>query len=560
MIKNIQHRVKLRKKFYFSTFILIIGIVCAFIIGFKFSEDDYFFKINKSIDIFGRVYREVALNYVDVIDPEKFMEAGIRGMLSELDPYTNFISEKEADEVELITVGKYGGIGVTIGLRDGYITILSLMEGYSAQKQGIIPGDRILEVDGKNVVGMKPDEIRFLTRGEPGTEVHLKIEREGEPKPLEFVLVREEIQLKNISYSDYVYDGIAYIRIDRFSRGVGDELRLALKDLKLKGEIKGVILDLRGNPGGLLESAVDVVSKFLPKGSLVVSTRGRQADSERKYFVTEEPMFPDVPLIVVVDQQSASASEIVAGAVQDLDRGIILGKRTFGKGLVQTITPLAYNTQLKITTAKYYTPSGRCIQEIDYTQKNKEGVFAAKPDSLKKTFKTMKGRLELEAGGIQPDTTVEDKEYSSFYNDLVRKSMFFKFANYYVSEHKDSIGTIDSQLLIKEFKEFLNRSNYSYQDEVETKLKELCDLADKCKYSENVKKEFELLKKYLLEEKQDIVGKYQEEILPSIKSEIISRYKGEKGKIEEQLKYDVQIQAAIGLINNRKEYAKRLNF
>jgi len=341
---------------------------------------------------------------------------------------------------------------------------------------------------------------------------------------------------------------------------VGDELRLALKDLKLKGEIKGVILDLRGNPGGLLESAVDVVSKFLPKGSLVVSTRGRQADSERKYFVTEEPMFPDVPLIVVVDQQSASASEIVAGAVQDLDRGIILGKRTFGKGLVQTITPLAYNTQLKITTAKYYTPSGRCIQEIDYTQKNKEGVFAAKPDSLKKTFKTMKGRLELEAGGIQPDTTVEDKEYSSFYNDLVRKSMFFKFANYYVSEHKDSIGTIDSQLLIKEFKEFLNRSNYSYQDEVETKLKELCDLADKCKYSENVKKEFELLKKYLLEEKQDIVGKYQEEILPSIKSEIISRYKGEKGKIEEQLKYDVQIQAAIGLINNRKEYAKRLNF
>lgn len=560
MIKNIQHRVKLRKKFYFSTFILIIGIVCAFIIGFKFSEDDYFFKINKSIDIFGRVYREVALNYVDVIDPEKFMEAGIRGMLSELDPYTNFISEKEADEVELITVGKYGGIGVTIGLRDGYITILSLMEGYSAQKQGITPGDRILEVDGKNVVGMKPDEIRFLTRGEPGTEVHLKIEREGEPKPLEFVLVREEIQLKNISYSDYVYDGIAYIRIDRFSRGVGDELRLALKDLKLKGEIKGVILDLRGNPGGLLESAVDVVSKFLPKGSLVVSTRGRQADSERKYFVTEEPMFPDVPLIVVVDQQSASASEIVAGAVQDLDRGIILGKRTFGKGLVQTITPLAYNTQLKITTAKYYTPSGRCIQEIDYTQKNKEGVFAAKPDSLKKTFKTMKGRLELEAGGIQPDTTVEDKEYSSFYNDLVRKSMFFKFANYYVSEHKDSIGTIDSQLLIKEFKEFLNRSNYSYQDEVETKLKELCDLADKCKYSENVKKEFELLKKYLLEEKQDIVGKYQEEILPSIKSEIISRYKGEKGKIEEQLKYDVQIQAAIGLINNRKEYAKRLNF
>lgn len=554
-----EQKINRKKKYFSGNLILIVVAISTFLVGFTLSEADYFFKINKSIDIFGRVYKEIALNYVDEVDPEKFMEAGIDGLLATLDPYTNFISEKEADEVELITVGKYGGIGVTIGLRDGYITILSLMEGYSAQRQGILPGDRVLEVDGKNVIGMKPDDIRSLTRGEPGTEIHLKIERDGEPKPLEFVLVREEIQLKNISYTDYVYDDIAYIRLERFSRGAGDELRLALKDLKLKGEIKGVILDLRGNPGGLLEAAVDVAEKFLPKGSFVVNTRGRQAESERKYFAAEEPMLPEVPLVVLVNRQSASASEIVAGVVQDLDRGIILGSRTFGKGLVQTITPLAYNTQLKITTAKYYTPSGRCIQEIDYMQKNKEGIFATTPDSLKKKFKTLKGRLEFEAGGIQPDTVVEETDHSPFYNELVRKSMFFKFATYYASVHKDTPSTFVPVALMEEFKEFLDRSKFTFQDEVETKLKELCDLADKCKYSTDVKEEFEQLKKHLLEEKPTMISKYQDEIIPSLKSEIISRYKGERGQIEEQLKDDVQVKAAIELLKDQREYSKRLS-
>ncbi|MBI3765069.1 MAG: PDZ domain-containing protein, partial [Ignavibacteriales bacterium] len=275
------------------------------IVGFTTSDPDYFFKINKSIDIFGRVYREVTMNYVDEVDPEKFMEAGIDGLLGTLDPYTNFINEKEGDEVELITVGKYGGIGVTIGLREGYITILTLMEGYSAQRQGLQPGDRILEIDGKPIVGMKPENVRGMTRGEPGTEVHLKIDREGEPKPNEFVLVREEIQLKNITYADFIKDGIAYIRLERFSRNAGDELRLAIKDLKLRGAIKGLILDLRDNPGGLLDVAVDVVEKFAPKGSLVVSTRGRKPELEKKYFVIEEPMLPDVPLAVLVNRGSA---------------------------------------------------------------------------------------------------------------------------------------------------------------------------------------------------------------------------------------------------------------
>ncbi|MBA4312887.1 MAG: S41 family peptidase [Chlorobiaceae bacterium] len=538
--------------------IILFLTISAFIFGFTMSDGDYFFKINKSIDIFGRVYKEIALNYVDEVDPEKFMESGIDGLLSTLDPYTTFITESEAEEVELITVGKYGGIGITVGSRDGYITVLSLMEGYSAQRQGIQPGDRIIDVDGKMIVGLKAEDLRTLTRGEPGSELRLKIERDGEEKHLEFVLVREEIQLKNITYSDYIKDSIAYIKLERFSRGAGDELRLALKDLKLKHQIGGVILDLRGNPGGLLDVAVDVVEKFLPKGSLIVSTRGRQPETERKFFATEDPMLPQVPLVILVNNRSASASEIVAGAVQDLDRGIILGTRTFGKGLVQTITPLVYNTQLKLTTAKYYTPSGRCIQEIDYTHRNKDGIFSPVPESAKKTFKTLKGRLELEAGGIQPDTVVSEVEQSEFYNYLTRKAMFFKFANIYVQAHKDTPKVFESVELTEKLKQYLDSVKFTFQDEIETKYLELCAKSEKCKYSAAVREQFEKLKSMLKEEKPDLVQQYADEILPTLRAEIMNRYKGERGRVEEMLKDDPQVIAASGLIANKKEYARRL--
>ncbi|MDI6766401.1 MAG: S41 family peptidase [Bacteroidota bacterium] len=559
MEKNLKRIILSRKNSLTIGFICLVIVLSGFLSGFKFSDQDYFFKINKGIDIIGRVYKEITMNYVDEVDPEKFIEAGIDGLLGTLDPYTNFISEKEADEVELITAGKYGGIGVSIGIRDGNIIIISLMEGYSAQRQGILPGDKILEIDNKSVVGMKPENIRSLTRGEPGTEVHLKIDREGEPKPLDFVLVREEIQLKNIPYSDFVNDGIGYIRLERFSRGAGDELRLALKDLKLKGNLRGIILDLRDNPGGLLDAAVDVAGKFLHKGSLIVSTRGRQPESEKKYFVAEEPIFPDLPMIVLVNRQSASASEIVAGAIQDLDRGIVLGTRTFGKGLVQTITPLLYNTQLKITTAKYYTPSGRCIQEIDYAKRDQAGIFTTLPDSLKRKFKTLKGRLELEAGGIQPDTVVDEMEHSSYFKELNRKSMFFKFATRYALTHKDSSTELQSDSLFQEFQQFLNEQKFTYQDEIETKLKELCDAAEKCKSSPTILAEMEKLRQLLQEDKSNSVIKHRDEIMSTLKPEVMSRYKGERGKIEESLKIDSQVKAAISLLESPKEYSRRLS-
>jgi carboxyl-terminal processing protease len=486
------------------------------------------------------------------------MESGIEGMLESLDPYTNYISENEADEVELITSGKYGGIGVTIGLRDGFITVLSVMDGYSAQRQGLQPGDRLLEIDGKPVPDKKAEDVRSMTRGEPGSEIRIKVERESEAKPLDFVLVREEIQLKNLSFAEYVGDGIGYFHIERFTRGAGDELRLAIKDLRLKGTIKGIILDLRDNPGGLLDVAVDVVEKFAPKGSLVVSTRGRRPEAEKKYFATEEPMLLDVPLVVLVNRNSASASEIVAGAIQDLDRGVILGTRSFGKGLVQTISPLPYNAQLKMTTAKYYTPSGRCIQEIDYQHKGKDGLFAITPDSLRQQFKTAKGRTEYELGGITPDTTVAPEEQSSVHKELLRKSMYFKFATRYAASHKDSTITMSDDGLLKDFKKFIAEQKFTFQDDGELKLKELSEIADKSNYSKVVMDEIGNLRSRIETDKASAIDRNKEEALRGLKMEIMSRYKGETGRIEASIDGDLQLQAAKGLLMNQKQYKRML--
>jgi len=534
----------------------VILVVALLTLGFVLADADYFFKVNKSITIFGKVYQEIALNYVDELDPERLMRAGIDGLLGTLDPYTTFIGEGEGDDVELLTTGKYGGIGVTIGVRDGYVVITSIMEGYSAHRQGLQVGDRILEIEGQSMVGAKPDKVRSLTRGEPGTVVHMLIEREGEPKPLEFAIVREDIKIKNVSYASFLDDGIAYVKLDRFSRGAGDELRTAVKELRLKGDIKGLILDLRENPGGLLDAAVEVASKFLPQGSLVVSTRGRQPDSERRYTVQEEPMLANEPIVVLVSRNSASASEIVAGAIQDLDRGVILGTRTFGKGLVQTVTPLIYNTQLKITTAKYFTPSGRSIQEIDYMHRSKDGLFRSTPDSLKREFKTAHGRTVRELGGITPDTVVEGPEQSPLVAELLRKSMFFKFATTYIAQHRESPQPIESdEHLLSEFQKFLQEKNFTYEDPGEAKLRELREHGKKAPYSSMMIAGIDRLTEQLRKEKEKVIEFNKAEIVRLLKIEIASRYNGEKGRITASLADDVQVQTAKKLLMDTKRYS-----
>ncbi len=544
-----------------SAAILIMFLVILGTSGFGFaiSDDDLLLRIYRGIDVFGKVYKEVAINYVDAVDPDEFIRAGIEGMLQTLDPYTVYIGEDEHDEIDLVTNGKYGGIGVTIAVRDGKITIVSLIEGYSAAKQGLQVGDRIVEVDGQEVTPSLFREVRTLVRGAPGSELRMKVEREGESELLEFVLLREEIRVKNVSYAGYVSDGIGYIRLERFSRTAGEDVRAAIKELKEKGNIDGLILDLRNNPGGLLDVAVDVTSKFVPENSLVVSTRGRRPDSERKYFSQEKPMVPDVPLAVLVNGNSASASEIVAGAIQDLDRGIIVGTRTFGKGLVQTITRLTEKSSLKITTARYYTPSGRSIQVFDYAHRDPDGLASVVPDSLRKEFHTKNHRKVYEAGGIEPDTSIERSETSRYLNALRRQSMFFGFANRY-AVRKPAIPAdfAVTDEILKNFHSYLEEEGFDFREEAEAELGELRAAADGARYGDEFHKELDHLEASIRLEKSRAFERFAEEIRNDIRVAIFTRLKGEKAGIEAEFPADRQLGLAISMLSQKTAYDRCL--
>lgn len=539
----------------------VLSVFVVAILALGFAElDNVYFSINKNIDVFGRVYKEIVTNYVDEVDPEKFMRSGIDGMLETLDPYTVYLGGKDEDEIDLLTHGQYGGIGVSIGVRDGIITILSSMEGYSAHKQGVKAGDRIIEIDGTKISGMNPDSVRSRVRGEPGTIVKMKVEREGEKNPIEFVLVREEIQIHNVGYSGYLKEGIGYIKLERFSRRAGEEVRQAIKELKAKGELKGIILDIRDNPGGLLDAAVEIVSKFVPQDNIIVTTKGRKGGEEKVYKVEEEPLVSDVPLAVIINKSSASASEIVAGAAQDLDRGIIVGTRSFGKGLVQTVVPLTYNSSMKITTARYYTPSGRCIQEIDYLHKNKDGVFSVTPDSLKREFKTKNGRIVKELGGIAPDTSVENGTHSGFYAELMRKAMFFKFATSYVANYPSFEGEfVVNDDLLKQFEEYIASQKFEYTEPAEKQLTDLKEMMKKERYSSTTVASVDGLLAQLQKEKTNAFVRYKEEIRNELTEEINGRYSGEKGRTRTSLNHDAQVQLAASLLTNKKVYNKLLN-
>ncbi len=536
--------------------ILAAGFLAVGVSGFVLgSDNDLFLRIYKGIDIFGRVYKEIATNYVDEIDPDRFMRAGIDGMLKTLDPYTVYIGEKENGEIDLVTTGKYGGVGITIGMRDGIITVVNLIEGFSAAKQGIQVGDRILEVDGSGLTGVSFDEVRSLVRGAPGTELRMKIDRDGEASPLEFVLVREEIPVRNVTYSGFVQNGIGYVRLERFSRTAGDDLRNALKELKSKGTIKGLILDLRDNPGGLLDMAVDVTAKFLPESSLVVSTRGRRSDADRSYYTSEKPMYADGPLAVLVDRGSASASEIVAGAIQDLDRGVIVGTRTFGKGLVQTITRLSENTSLKITTGRYFTPSGRSIQEVDYFNRMKDGRVTVVPDSLRKEYRTAHNRSVFEGGGVKPDSTVVLEESNRLLVELNRKAMFFKFANRYAAKKKSIPESFEvTDALLNEFGVFLKERHFTYNEDAESKISELKETAKEGRYGKKFFETIGQLEAAVQAEKERAFERYKKELKTTLKLEIIGRIRGEKARIEASLEDDHQLDIAMALLKGKNVY------
>jgi carboxyl-terminal processing protease len=521
-------------------------------------DDDVYTQINRNMDVFGKLYKEIMLDYVDEIDGDKFMKAGIEGMLGTLDPYTNFLDESRKDEIDLITTGKYGGVGITVGMKDSMIVITDILEGYSAQKEGLRRGDKIIEIDGTSMLGKKVGDVRTYTRGEPGTQMKMKVLR-GE-KEVDFNLTRQEIQLKNVSYKGTIEDGIGYIKLDRFSRYAENEIVDAITEIKSKGDVKGVILDLRGNPGGLLDAAIGILNKFTNKGDLLLTTKGRKLDSERKYFATENPLLGnDVPLVVLIDEGSASASEIVAGAIQDLDRGVLVGTKSFGKGLVQVFQPLSFGNQLKITNQKYFTPSGRWIQAKNYFKENKYGVFKPNPYFNQKEFKTIGGRIVFAEGGITPDQVIDVIKDNELLQALNYEDMYYRFAVKYTEENPDGNSFVMNDNVLNSFLEFISTTEFEFNTSAEIELAHLKKNADDKMYSEKVKSYIGLLEGELKAEKFKDFESSKPVIRQKLEIEILRKYnKPEKMIVELSAKDDQQLQEAIRIIKDKGLYNSML--
>jgi carboxyl-terminal processing protease len=519
-----------------------------------------YFEISKNLDIFATLYREVNAYYVDDVDAGKLMRKAIDEMLNSLDPYTNYISESEIEDFRFQMTGQYGGIGSQIGQKGDYIMITDPYEGYPAQKEDLRAGDILLEVEGKSVKGKNSSDISKLLKGQPGTKVKLKIQREGEGDLIK-TLTREEIHVKNVPYSGMIDNNTGYIRLQSFTNDAGKEVRDALVELKKNPNLKSVILDVRGNPGGLLHESVNIVNVFVQQGQEVVSTRGKIKESEKMYKTLNPAVDTEIPLVVLTNRSSASASEIVSGSIQDLDRGVIIGTRTFGKGLVQNTRPLSYGTQVKITTAKYYTPSGRCIQALDYSHRNEDGSVGAVPDSLKKEFKTKSGRKVFDGGGVDPDIEVKKKTYTKIAESLLTKQLIFDYATYYRAKHAAITSAKEFRLSdedFADFKKFLGTKEYDYVTQSEKSLEEFKKQAEDEKYFEAVKAQYELLKQNLAHDKQADIDKNKEEISRLLEEEIARRYYYQKARYEASFKNDDDIREALMLFAEPARYQSLL--
>ncbi|MEL7168908.1 MAG: S41 family peptidase, partial [Bacteroidota bacterium] len=499
----------------------------------------------------------LATGYVDPVDPERMMRAGIEAMLETLDPYTVFIDEAANEDIDIVTRGRYGGVGVTVSLRGERFTVVEVVEGYSAAEVGMRPGDTILSVDGTPVSEFAQDDLRALLRGTPGTTVDLSVEREGEPGALAFTLTRAEIQLKNVTHSGFLGDdaaGVGYVRLERFARTAASEVEDAVATMQAEGTLSGLVLDLRGNRGGLLDQAVDIVGHFVPQGSVVVSTRGRAAESERVYRSEAAPIVPDVPLVVLVDGVSASASEIVAGALQDHDRAVVLGETTFGKGLVQIIRPLPYNTSLKMTTSKYYIPSGRSIQSVTYWRDEAGGHADEVPDSLRRAFETLAGRTVFDGQGINPDIEASLGPVSELEEALVRRAAFFRFANRFAAETPTlPTGFAVDDALLDRFRAFVDAEDIAYETRAERMLAELVADLDEAGY-DATDDEVADLRAELIDEKEADFERHAPRLRERLRQEILSRYVGQPAQVATSLGTDPQLRQAVAVLGDRAQY------
>ena len=543
----------------FRNIIIVFSIAFTSIVSFSFVSSfvDNDFELAKNLDIFASMYRELNIYYVDDIKPAKLMRSAIDSMLETLDPYTDFISENEIEDYRFMTTGQYGGIGSIISKDGDHVIITEPYEGYPAQKADLRAGDRIIEIDGKSAVGKSVDAVSKILKGTPNTEVKVVIQRPGEYTNIEKTLMREKIKVDNVPFVGMVNDSIGYINLRGFTQGAGKEVKVALTKLKENNDLKGVILDLRYNPGGLLNEAVHVSNVFVKKGLEIVKTKGKVSEWDKTHKATNNPVDEDIPLAVLVNSNSASASEIVSGVIQDYDRGIIVGQRTYGKGLVQSTRPLSYNTQLKLTTAKYYIPSGRCIQALDYSNKNEDGSVGKVPDSLITKFSTQNGRPVYDGGGINPDFEVKRNVHSNILASLMIKRVIFDFATSYRNTHESVLSPDEFEIteeLWNNFMNFINDKEYDYTTRSEKALEKFKKNSEKEEYFENVKAEFEILEAKVKHNKEEDITKYKSEICHEIKAEIISRYFYRKGRIQTSFENDKVVQEAVNILSDKNKY------
>lgn len=542
--------------------IFIFLIICGLPFANLRAQQSQEFEISKNLDIFVTLYKELNTNYVDDINASKLMQTGIDAMLDELDPYTVYIPESEIEDYRFMTTGEYGGIGSLIHQQDGKIVISEPYENSPAQKAGLRAGDRILKVNDKSTEGKSVDDVSSILKGQPGTLLKLEIDRPGISKPITINITREKIVLDAVPYYGMLNDETGYIKLTSFTQTSSSEVKKALLSLKQNPGLKGLVLDLRDNGGGLLTEAVNIVNFFVNKGELVVSTKGKQMDKNKTYRTTADPIDPNIPLVVIVNGASASASEIVSGALQDLDRAVIIGRNTYGKGLVQNIFPLTYNSQVKITVAKYYIPSGRCIQAIDYAHKDGNGKAGHIPDSLITAYKTQHGRTVYDGKGIAPDLELDTTRFSSVAYNLFAKYMVFDYATKFASQNpaipaaSEFVITDD---IFMNFKKFVAEKGFTFSTPADKNLADLKSSAETEGCWDDIKADYDNLKAKIEQHKNADIDNNRDEVSQLLKLEIVSRYYYQKGRIESSLNTDKDILQAKKVINDRATYAAILD-
>ncbi|RLD41457.1 MAG: peptidase S41 [Bacteroidetes bacterium] len=546
-------------KFYIST---IIVLVTFFSFGNLKAQDQNNFELSKNLEIYADILRQLNLNYADDIKPGELNTTAIDAMLEKLDPYTVYVPESRLEDFELMTRGEYGGIGSLIQKHGEYVIISEPYENFPAQIVGLKSGDKIYAIDGESAKGKSSTEVSDKLKGTPGTSFVLTVMRYGDTITRDFEIVREKIKFPNIPYSGMVTNDIGYINLSQFNPNSAADVKNAFNKLVTDNNIKGVILDLRGNGGGLLNEAVDIVNIFIPKNKTIVTTKGKLSRNTHVHRTRNIGTNTQIPLVVLVNDYSASASEIVAGAIQDLDRGVIIGEKTFGKGLVQNILDLPYNSKMKLTVAKYYIPSGRCIQAIDYFDEADADSISNLPDSLLHAFKTAGGRAVYDKGGIVPDITIDAKSFSQISGDLYAQNYLFNFTNEFVLK-TDSVTSpkefVITDSVFDDFKKYVENHNFDYKTETEVLLEKMKQSAEREDYDAAIDSTLSKLTEEIIQEKKKDIDKNRSEIEEMLKIEIITRYYYQKGKIESSLVTDPDISEAIKVLNDNLLYTSILN-